>query len=488
MNDAKITRYLVSENRDYTLDEIADYIRRINEDPSQLMLGMFLKTDESHVGNIKLDSIDQTHGTANVGLLVGERQLWGQGYGTEAIEALTGHAFQKLGVKKLCAGCYRSNHGSISAFLKAGYHQEGVRASQFNFDGKRIDEILLGRAAEEAADRKNRARQSLAAVEEPSPRIAVLGMGSIGLRHAQNLKALGLDPIGYDPDPARRQLAENKGIQTSANREDTVEGAHGVIVASPNAFHLEDLAFALSHNCHVFVEKPLAHTDKGVEDLLKGADASGLIVFTGFNLRFHPCVQRAEEALRANVIGKLLWARLTCASYLPSWRPNTDYTNGYAADRVSGGVLFDNCHEIDLANHLFGQGSVIGASAQNSGTLEIDSEDCADLILRHIGGMVSVLHLDYITRPAYRVTEIIGEDGRIVMDLNARNYTRFDNSGKILEREQYDLGIDDDYVAEAKGFLDCISGRAAPPCDGWQALGVLDQVLAARQYSGLPIS
>lgn len=486
MNDREITRYLVSDDRRYSAEDLADYIRRANDDPSQFMLGMFLKTDQSHIGNIKLDSIDLTHKTANVGLIVGERRMWGRGFGSEAIETITRHAFTELGIRKLCAGCYHLNHGSISAFLKAGYRQEGVRASQFTLENRRVDEILLGRVSEQPTLNADSDRIQVAVIKDESPQIAVLGLGSIGLRHARNLKALGADPVGFDPDQDRRHLAEKAGIRIVEDRESAIKSAQGVVVASPNACHRDDMSLALGQGLHVLVEKPLAHTDDGIPDVLKNADASGLVVFSGFNLRFHPCVRRAEEALREESIGKLLWARLICSSYLPDWRPRSDYTLGYAADRTSGGVLFDNCHEIDLANHLFGPASVVGASARNTGTLEIESEDCVDILLRHASGMTSGIHLDYVTRPACRITEIVGENGRIELDLIARCFTRFDATGETVEREEYEPGIDNDYVAEMQGFLDCLAGRAPPPCDGWQALGVLQQILSARQLAGLP--
>jgi predicted dehydrogenase len=90
------------------------------------------------------------------------------------------------------------------------------------------------------------------------------------------------------------------------------------------------------------------------------------------------------------------------------------------------------------------------------------------------------VHLDYVTRPRRRRTEIGGEDGLIEIDLDARTMTRWLADGRCAEEEKFPGGYADDYVAEARLFLDCLAGRARPACDGAEALSVLSLALAAR--------
>ncbi len=317
-------------------------------------------------------------------------------------------------------------------------------------------------------------------------RIAVLGLGSIGLRHARNLLASQHDVAGFDPDPECQAPLIEMGGAAVESREGALSGADAAVIASPNGYHFDDLTAAVEAGCHAFVEKPLAHTLDGVASLLDRAEARGLCVFVGFNLRFHPAVQATKKALIRGDIGPPLWAQFSAHSYLPDWRPGKDYRKGYAADPVSGGALLDFIHEFDLALHLLGPAQTLVAAARSTGSLGLSSEDCADAVLRHEGGVHSNIHVDYVTRPRSRVIEIGGNDGLLRADIERRRFTRLNIAGDPEEDTPFGTTFDDDYVAEMAAFLDCVKGEAAPPCDGRAGLAVLEQVIAARRLAGLP--
>ncbi len=316
--------------------------------------------------------------------------------------------------------------------------------------------------------------------------VAVLGLGSIGMRHARNLAARGARVRGYDPEPKRCAELLSLGQQTADSRSAALEGARAAVIATPNAQHLDDLAAAIGAGCHVLVEKPLAHTDEGVETILGEANARGLTVFVGHSLRFHPAVRAGQKLTADGALGEPLWARLHFSSYLPEWRPRSNHRQGYAADRETGGVLFDLTHEFDLANALLGAARTVAAVARCTGTLGIDSDDCADVILEHDRGLYSNLHLDYVTRPRRREAEVAGTEGILAIDLDRRRLTLTDVRGERVKEERFGDDYAADYEAEIGGFVACIEGRANPPCDGLEGLAVLRQVLAARRMSGLP--
>src|SRR5262249_26027808 len=149
------------------------------------------------------------------------------------------------------------------------------------------------------------------------------------------------------------------------------------------------------------------------------------------NLRFHPAVIEAKKRIATGELGKLLWGRLICASYLPDWRPGQDYRQGYASDPTTGGGLFDIIHEFDLGHHLLGAATAVAAQARTSGVLDMKSEDVADILLRHQSGASSSIHLDYVTRPAQRVTEIAGTTGFLHLDIAGRRATMTDAKGAL---------------------------------------------------------
>ena len=319
----------------------------------------------------------------------------------------------------------------------------------------------------------------------PDLTVALLGLGSIGLRHARNLMGLGAAVVGFDPSPERRALLAKDGAAARDSREAALDGADAAVVASPNAQHLDDLRAALAAGCHVLVEKPLAHDDAGLEALLGRAEAADLTVFVAVNQRFNPTVEAGRARLVDGLLGEPLWARLLCASYLPHWRPQQDHRRGYAADPASGGVLFDVIHEFDLANHLLGPAETVAAAASCSGRLDMASDDSADVLLDHGRGLRSSLHLDYLTRPARRVTEVAGTEGLLRLDLAGRRLERWTAEGDRVEALRFGGAVDDDYRAEMAAFLDCCRGRAAPRCGGREGLMALRQVLEARRLCGL---
>jgi len=316
--------------------------------------------------------------------------------------------------------------------------------------------------------------------------VGVLGLGSIGMRHAQNLMALHCDVIGFDPDPASRARLAAAGGRVAEDRQAALEACQAVVIATPNASHAGDLDAAIGAGRHVFAEKPLAHDAAGLDALLAKAAQSNLTVFAAFMLRYHPVVERMKALLDDGAIGEVWGMRAACGSWLPSWRPGQDYRQGYAADPVTGGVIHDIVHEIDLACHLLGQGRVAFCVARSSGQLDMPSEDIADLVLAHAGGASSSLHLDYLARPPVRQGSVSGTRGTLFYDLNARTLRHLDAEGSQVEAMTAPGAWADDYVAEMQDFLDCLDGQSAPRCDGAEALQVLHTTLQARAMAGLP--
>ena len=311
-------------------------------------------------------------------------------------------------------------------------------------------------------------------------RIAVLGLGSIGLRHARNLMEFGHEVIGFDPDPKR-------GVEVGRanSRAEALSAASAAIIASPNDCHLEDLNAALQQGLHVFVEKPPAHTADGLAPLVARAEENSLVFFTGVNLRVCPVVREARTLIQAGEIGDPIWGRFLGSSWLPGWRPDQNHTAGYTADPRTGGVLFDYYHEFDLAVHLLGDATPIAASARTTGLVSIASDDCADALLRHDGGVQSTIHVDYVSRVPSRTAEIAGTKGLLRLDLNNRllEHTPAEDERRVT---RYEGDFSSDYVEEMRTFLECIQGDQTPPCGGREALRVLELVVAIREMCGLP--
>ena len=88
-----------------------------------------------YIGNVWLWNINQRHRNAEVRILIGDREAWGTGAGTEAIDLITNYAFEKLGLHKLYAYVLAHNPRAKAAFLKAGYVEEATLREEQYSDG-----------------------------------------------------------------------------------------------------------------------------------------------------------------------------------------------------------------------------------------------------------------------------------------------------------------------------------------------------------------
>jgi len=311
----------------------------------------------------------------------------------------------------------------------------------------------------------------------------VLGLGSIGLRHATNLRKAGVACAAFDPLPDRRELARSRGIAVVARREEIFGMARpgdALVIATPSAAHAEDLRNGIDAGLNLLVEKPIAHVADGLSGLLVSARRKGLVVYPGLNLRHHPGVKAAKEILDRGGIGVPLWATIQCSSYLPDWRPHQDYRTNYAAAAIGGGVILDIIHEFDLAWFLLGSYDVVGAHVRRTGTLEVAGEDYAAVLLRHGTGTGSTLQVDYVTRPQRRVTVVAGSHATLSVDVAGRSVTVEAGSGETT-RTRFESGFDDDYFEEVRHFLACVRGEAEPACSAEEAVAVLDRALLAKR-------
>jgi RimJ/RimL family protein N-acetyltransferase len=143
MNDSEVTQFLESRWKKYTIKEIKDYVLKMNSSKDNYLFGIFLKDSKQHFGNIKIGAINPIHRFADVGLLIGNKSLWGKGYATEAIKLVTKYVFKELKLNKLFAGIYSNNIASYKAFMKAGYKEAGRLKKHYFCSGKFVDKIIV---------------------------------------------------------------------------------------------------------------------------------------------------------------------------------------------------------------------------------------------------------------------------------------------------------------------------------------------------------
>jgi predicted dehydrogenase len=309
---------------------------------------------------------------------------------------------------------------------------------------------------------------------------AVLGCGSIGLRHLRNLRALGVGSIrAIDPDPAQLDQARAAGAEPAASLEDAGR-PEVVLVCTPPAAHIDGIRAALAVGAHVFVEKPIAARLDGVADVIAEAERARRVLWVGYNLRFEPGLVAVKRHLDDGAIGRLLSIRAEFGQYLPDWRPDRDYRTGYNA-RASegGGILLDASHEIDHVRWLGGEPVRVQAMVAKLSDLEIDTEDTALLTIALASGALASIALDSVQRAYSRSCRLVGTEGTLVWEFGGpvRLYSAATRAWTDVSPSEWP----DMYVEEIRAFLQSVARGTAPLVSGADGARVLAVVEAARR-------
>lgn len=133
LNDPEIVRYSEQRHRVHNAATELGYIDSF-QFPDQLKLVML---GDDPIGTITV-FIDASNSIAEMGILIGAKDIWGMGYGAEAWAGTMDHLFVS-GVRKIEAGCMATNDAMLGIFMKTHMIREGMRERHFILDGKEID-------------------------------------------------------------------------------------------------------------------------------------------------------------------------------------------------------------------------------------------------------------------------------------------------------------------------------------------------------------
>jgi predicted dehydrogenase len=290
-----------------------------------------------------------------------------------------------------------------------------------------------------------------------SLKAVVVGLGSIGQRHARVLQELGCSVTTV----SRRGGGDYTSI-ASAVGEARPEYA---VVATETAGHadtLRELADA-GFPGSVLVEKPIFADAGPVADYPFGR------LSVGYNLRFHPVMTALAERLGTR-------RAITVSAYvgqdIRDWRPGRDHrTTASATAAAGGGVLRDLSHELDYLLWLFGSWRRVAALGGASGARQIEVDDHISLLLDMQGSQAVQLHMDYLDRPGIRKIRINLAEETIEADIAGGRLTV---NGEVHE---YPSERDQSYKAM---HLAAIEGLD-PICSLPEGLAVMDLIDASER-------
>jgi glutamate-1-semialdehyde aminotransferase/spore coat polysaccharide biosynthesis protein SpsF (cytidylyltransferase family)/predicted dehydrogenase len=319
-------------------------------------------------------------------------------------------------------------------------------------------------------------------------RALVVGCGSIGRRHARNLKALGLEQLGFcDTSPeALKQCREELGGEIFAEYREALQKFKPdiVLICTPPVYHVEEALDALRAHAHVFIEKPLSHESSGIQTLIAEERRRDRNVQIGYNMRFHPGLQMLKELIDSGKIGRVLWLHVEAGQYLPDWRPWQNYRESYSArNELGGGIILDGSHELDYICWLLGRPTEVTCRAEHLSSLDVDVEDSAWIYLSFPERRRAELHLDFVQRAYTRTCKVVGETGTALWDFSVQEVRWFSAEQPGWNSIPYVFEPNDMYVAEMRSFLESLGNRTGPMVDLEQSRDVIRVVEAAKKSS-----
>ena len=214
-------------------------------------------------------------------------------------------------------------------------------------------------------------------------KILIVGLGSIGRTHLENLLQFkNVNIIVYTKRTDLNSFVE-QGVKIFDSLTKCLEENPDVaIITNETSLHVPIAIKLAKKGLDLFIEKPLSHSVKDVKELQSIVKKKKLITQMGCNLRFHPCITKIRQLVLQNKIGKVISIQSELGTYLPDWHPKEDYSQGYASKKnLGGGVILTMIHDIDYLYWIFGNPHSLFSISGKFSDLKISSEDyCSGII------------------------------------------------------------------------------------------------------------
>jgi predicted dehydrogenase len=286
---------------------------------------------------------------------------------------------------------------------------------------------------------------------------------------------IGRDGAAHEGDPAAEY-----GITAFDDLDRALaDGPDAVVVANPPAAHLPVALAAARAGCHLLIEKPLSHSEEGVQELIETLEEGGLACLVGYQLRFHPAFRMLADLLERGAVGCVLTAHFEFGEHVAGWHPWEDFRDGVFVG-PGGGVLLAQIHDLDLAYALFGLPQRVFAAGGSRSSLGVDVEDTADVLLE-CGTVTVHVHQDVLQRPPVRRYEVVGEEGKVSWDYQGGVLSLSKPGGAVETTSFAEVQRNDLFLDELRHFIACVEGRERPLVGAREGAASLRIALAARE-------
>ncbi len=145
LNDPQVTRGLLLALPLSSVDEEKwfDSMQARPMEEHQLAIEVMTPGGWVHVGNCGFHNLDWRNRSGEVGLFIGEKQMWGQGYGSDVMRLLLRHGFNTLNLNRIYLHVFENNPGAIRSYEKVGFVHEGRLRQDVYKEGQYLDVLIM---------------------------------------------------------------------------------------------------------------------------------------------------------------------------------------------------------------------------------------------------------------------------------------------------------------------------------------------------------
>jgi len=328
-------------------------------------------------------------------------------------------------------------------------------------------------------------------------RMAVVGVGRMGLTHAENLisRIHGAELLAVTTSSAERaaEVCRHCGaVSIYSNLSALLEAQtlDAVVIASSTSAHVTNIEDCAAAGLDILCEKPLGLSLSECDRASVAARAAGVKLMVGHTRRFDAGYIEARRVIESGGIGQPVLYRSISGDMNPP-------PVAFADLGVSGGLILDSMyHDIYLGRWLLGDEIIRvygeGAALIDESIATVGDVDNAVVSVRFAGGAMGTLTASRTTRYGHDLRgEVIGDEGAVQIGRLRRTPLRvLDSSGAhhdAVHTTPERMG--DAFVTMLQAFVDCVIDDADPPVTSGDARATLAVALAGRRsiQTGQPV-
>ena len=141
LKDPDVSQYIGSFV-DLTLEQEKEYLKKIKTDDSKIFWSIYTKSGK-HIGSTDLHDLVMPHKRTSWGIMIGDKNEWDKGYGSDALKTILSYAFKQLKLNRFELEVFHKNKRGIKCYQKCGFKKEGIRKKYFIKNNQIYDSIMM---------------------------------------------------------------------------------------------------------------------------------------------------------------------------------------------------------------------------------------------------------------------------------------------------------------------------------------------------------